>query len=134
VPTLSLKLAPPLDDPARLQSLASALTTLTAEILGKNPALTAVLIEPLPATRWFVGGQPPERPTALLELAITAGTNSAVQKARFIEAAFAVIERAVAPGVGLEPASYIQVRELAATDWGYGGQTQAQRQRQREAA
>ncbi len=134
MPTLTLKLAPPPGDPARLQALASALTALTSQTLGKNQAVTAVLIEPLPAAAWHVGGEPLRRPTALLELVITAGTNNAQQKAQFIAAAFSAIERAIAPDVGLEPASYIQVRELAATDWGYGGQTQAQRRQQREAA
>ena len=86
--------------------------------------VTAVLIEALPAGRWHVGGLPTQRPTALLEVAITAGTNSTAQKAQFIRAAFDAIERIVAPNGGLEPASYIQVRELAATDWGYGGLTQ----------
>jgi 4-oxalocrotonate tautomerase len=124
MPTLSLKLAPPLEDPARLQLLASELTALTAQVLGKRPEVTAVLIEALPAGRWHVGGLPTQRPTALLKVAITAGTNSTAQKARFVRAAFDAIERIVAPNGGLEPARYIQVRELAATDWGYGGFTQ----------
>ena len=40
MPTLSLKLSPPLEDPARLQLLASELTTLTAQVLGKRAEST----------------------------------------------------------------------------------------------
>jgi 4-oxalocrotonate tautomerase len=134
MPTLTLKLAPPLDDPARLQALASTLTALTAETLGKRRDVTAVLIEPLPATRWYVGSRSSQRPTALLEVAITSGTNSTAQKAHFIRAAFDAIEHELAPQVGLEPASHVQIRELDATDWGYGGRTQADRRCEREAA
>ena len=133
MPTLTLKLAAP-RDPERDQALATALTNITAGTLGKRAEVTAVLIEELPATRWFVGARAVQRPTALLEISITEGSNTAAQKAAFIEAAFAELQGRIAPGASLEEASYVIVRELPATDWGYGGQTQqarlALRQRQ----
>ena len=86
-----------------------------------------MLVEPLPAGHWFVGGQPAARPTALLAIDITAGTNTAAQKARFVEAAFAELQRQLGTPSELETASYVQVRELAAGDWGFGGITQATR-------
>ena len=133
MPTLTLKLAAP-RDPERDQALATALTNITAGTLGKRAEVTAVLIEELPATRWFVGARAVQRPTALLEISITEGSNTAAQKAAFIKAAFAELQGRIAPGASLEEASYVIVRELPATDWGYGGQTQqarlALRQRQ----
>lgn len=134
MPTLTLQITPP-QTPDRHRALAAALTTITAEVLGKRPEVTAVLIDELPAARWHVGGAPQLlRPSALLEISITAGTNSAAQKARFVEAAFAELQRQLAPGATLEPASYVLVREVAATDWGYGGQTQSSRAAARERA
>lgn len=128
MPTLTLKLSPP-TQPARAQSLAAALTALTSDVLGKRSEVTAVLIESLPAAQWFVGAAPVTRPTALLTVEVTAGTNSVEQKARFVAAAFAELQRQLAPDGALEAASYVQVRELPATDWGYGGRTQDQRRR-----
>lgn len=126
MPTLVLKLAP-LPEPSRCQALASALTRITADTLGKRADVTAVLIEALPPTRWWVGGEPVVRATAMLEINITAGTNTEAEKSRFIEAAFAELQRQCAPDAALEPASYVIVHELPATDWGYGGQTQQAR-------
>lgn len=126
MPTLSLRISPP-QDAARHRSLAAALTALTAETLGKRAAVTAVLIDELPASRWHIGAQPLAQPSAWLEICITAGTNSEAQKARFVAAAHAELQRQLAPGAALAPASYVIVREIPATDWGYAGLTQRAR-------
>ena len=131
MPTLTLKLAAP-PDPARDKALASALTAITASTLGKRAEVTAVLIEELPAARWYVGARAVQRPTALLEISVTEGSNTAAQKAAFIEAAFAELQSRLAPGAALEEASYVIVRDVPATDWGYGGKTQQARQAMRQ--
>ena len=74
MPHLNLKVAP-LQNPERYQALAGALTELTARILRKRPEVTAVTIEDYPAARWFVGTVDVQRPTAMLEISITQGTN-----------------------------------------------------------
>ena len=126
MPTLQLKISP-LQNPPRYQSLARALTELTAQLLGKRQEVTAVMIEDLPAAQWFVGGRQVPGPTACLEISITQGTNTAQEKAAFIAAAFAELQSQLGAGQALESASYVIVREVPATDWGYGGQTQAAR-------
>jgi len=86
------------------------------------------MIDDLPAARWYVGGVDVQRPTAFLEISVTQGTNTAPQKAAFIAAAFAELQEQLGAGAPLAEASYVIVRELPATDWGYNGQTQAARQ------
>ena len=56
MPTLLLKVTP-LQNPERYQALAAALTALTADILGKRPEVTVVVIDDLPLARWCVGGR-----------------------------------------------------------------------------
>ena len=126
MPTLQLKVSP-LQNPSRYRQLASALTRLSGQHLGKREEVTAVMIDDLPAARWHIGGTDVQGPTAFLEISITAGTNTEAEKAAFIAAAFAELERELGDGQPLENASYVIVRELPASDWGYGGQTQAQR-------
>jgi 4-oxalocrotonate tautomerase len=126
MPTLHLKVAP-LQNPERYESLAAALTRITADTLGKRAAVTAVTIDDLPAARWYVGGQAVQRPAAILEITVTSGTNTPAQKAAFVQAAFAELRRQLAAGGELEEASYVTVREVPATDWGYGGVTQHDR-------
>lgn len=130
MPILTLKTAPLIDTAARAP-LARALTEITHRTLGKRRDVTAVVIEDLPAAGWAVGGQPPDRPTAFLEISITAGTNTAEEKAAFIATAWVELQCQLGGAAGLEPASYIVVRELAAGDWGWGGRTQATRQADR---
>ncbi len=133
MPTLQLKVSP-LQNPSRYRTLAAALTRLTAEHLHKRAEVTAVVIDDLPAARWYVGGVDVQRPTAFLEISVTQGTNTAEQKAAFIAAAFAELQEQLGAGAPLAEASYVIVRELPAGDWGYGGQTQAARQATRQAA
>jgi 4-oxalocrotonate tautomerase len=130
MPTLNLKIAP-LQNPERYQQLARALTALTAELLRKRPEVTAVMIEDFPAARWYVDAQDVQRPTAMLEISITQGSNTPAEKAAFVRAAFEELQRQLGQGNRLEEASYVIVRELPAGDWGYGGRTQLERQRER---
>jgi 4-oxalocrotonate tautomerase len=107
--------------------LQTGLTTLMAEILRKQADLTVVAIDRVAPEQWSAGGQAlaTDAWAAELEVAITAGTNTADECARFIEAAHALLRSAwpTAPSAPL----YIVVRELPATHWGYDGQTQAAR-------
>ena len=126
MPTLQLKVAPLLN-PTQYRALAHALTQLTHQHLGKREEVTAVVIDDLPAAHWYIAGRDVQRPTALLEISITAGTNTEAQKEAFIAAAYAELEAQLGHGQALEEASYVIVRELPASDWGYGGKTQAAR-------
>lgn len=131
MPTLHLHL-PPLQTPAQNTQLAQALTDITARVLGKRPEVTAVLIHTLPQAQWFIGGAVPTQPTALLEIDITQGTNSVEEKAAFVDAVWHMLKQHLAAGGPLAPASYVMVRELPPTDWGYGGHTQRARQLARQ--
>lgn len=133
MPTLNLKIAP-LQNPERYRQLARALTDLSTQLLGKHRAVTAVMIDDLPAAQWYIGGADVQRPTAMLEISVTQGTNTPAEKAAFIEAAYAELERQLAPGGRLEEASYVIVRELPATDWGYSGRSQLARKLARDVA
>ena len=126
MPTLQLKVSPS-QTPERCQQLAASLTKLTAKLLGKRAEVTAVTIDLLPATHWFVGGAPVDRPTAMLDIAITQGTNTVEEKTAFVAAVFAELQHLLADAGQLHDASYVTVREVPATDWGYGGMTQAGR-------
>ncbi len=126
MPTLTLKVAP-LRHPIPYQSLAQELTQLTAKHLEKRLEVTAVIIEAVPAAQWHIGGQALHAATAWLEISVTAGTNTLAQKQAFIGAAFAELQKQLGGGMPLHTASYVIVREVSATDWGYAGITQAAR-------
>jgi 4-oxalocrotonate tautomerase len=127
MPTLNLKISP-LQNPQRYAALGAALTRITHDVLHKNPQVTVLMIDDLPAARFMVAGRDTALPVACLEIDITAGTNTAAEKAQFIQEAYAELQRQLSTGqIGLNPASYVVVRELPGSDWGYGGVTQAAR-------
>ena len=124
MPFVNVKIAGLGIEADRVGRLQSGVTALMADILGKNPDLTAVLVEQVPASGWHVGGRPVAF-AAHLEAAITAGTNDAEEKARFIADANALLHRVL--GNALPLATYVVVREIAADAWGYDGRTQEHR-------
>lgn len=131
MPTLRLQIVP-LQNPERYAALGAALTRITAHVLHKRPEVTVVMIDDLPAARYLVAGRDAQQPMACLEISLTAGTNTADEKRQFIQQAHAELHRQLSVGATLlHEASYVIVRELPATDWGFGGQTQAHRQAQR---
>lgn len=126
MPYLHLRLsAHPLpDDAARI---ASVLTDLTAEVLGKKRELTAVSIETIAPQRWIIGGVPlAGRPVRsfFLDVRVSAGTNSKHEMAEFVARAHAALETLLGP---LALASYVAIHEQAADAWGYQGLTQESR-------
>jgi 4-oxalocrotonate tautomerase len=99
-------------------------TALMAGVLGKKAELTSVLVEQAPASGWSIGGQPLVV-AAHLDAKVTAGTNTAAEKARFIAGAHALLKSVAGPELSV--ATYVVVDELPADAWGYDGLTQAHR-------
>jgi 4-oxalocrotonate tautomerase len=62
-----------------------------------------------------------------VQIQITEVTNTAIETARFVTAAFDTLAAHLGE---LHPASYVVVEEIAADAWGYGGATQAARRLQ----
>jgi 4-oxalocrotonate tautomerase len=114
-------------------ALAQQLTEITVRTLAKRGEVTAVLIDAAPTPHWFIGGEVPVQPTAWLEISVTTGTNTSAQKQAFIAEAHAALVAHVGGGAALAEASYVIVRELPASDWGYDGRTQAARHAARKA-
>lgn len=123
VPYLNLKLC---GEPSQATATLAAkcLTDLTAEILKKKRELTAIAVEFVTPSRWYVGG------TSLadqalrsfyLDIKVTEGTNTKDEKAFYALRVFAAIEAMLG---ALAPASYIVIHEVRADAWGFQGQTQ----------
>lgn len=114
-----------------VRALQTGITGQMETILTKKAELTAVSIETVPAGGWAIGGATVPI-AAHLEATITAGTNTAEEKAHFIAAAMALVETVLETPLPL--ATYVVIREVPAESWGYGGRTQAARRLSAEAA
>ena len=107
--------------------VAHDLLGLTAEHLGKRPDLTSIAVQFVDPAHWFIGGQAASalgRATAFVEVRVTDETNTKAQKARWIAAVHAALAQRLGP---LHETSYVQVQDVRAAAWGYGGRTQEAR-------
>ncbi|MCY1643312.1 tautomerase family protein [Methylorubrum sp. SL192] len=104
--------------------IAQLATRLGAERLGKDPNVTAVLVEEADPQGWFIAGK---RPTDAglsafwLDIKITAGTNTKADTTSFVSAAFAGMEALIGP---LHEECYVFVHAVDGDAYGYGGRTQ----------
>lgn len=105
--------------------IAALVTRLAARVLKKREDLTAVVIDQVQATDWYIAG----RSLALqglssyaLEIKITDGTNTAAEKSAFLAQVHAGMGEILG---ALHPESYCHVLEARGDAYGYGGLTQA---------
>ena len=124
MPFDNIKVAGPTLSSGQVHQLQQGATGLMVEIMRKVGDLTAVLVEQVPVGNWTVGGQP-ALAAAHLDVKVTAGTNSAAEKERFVAEAMELLRNVIGPE--LNPVTYVVVHEVAADAWGWSGQTQAGR-------
>ncbi|MBB4005566.1 tautomerase family protein [Aurantimonas endophytica] len=106
---------------AQVETLQSEATRLMESVMRKKAGLTAVLVETHDTARWSIGGKAVPL-AAHLDVKVTAGTNSANEKAEFVRQAHRLLKSAF--GLALPLATYVVVDEVSADAWGYGGLTQ----------
>lgn len=97
------------------------LTDITCSVLGKKRALTVVRIDALPVCDFYIAGKSTDCIVAHLAIAITAGSNSQVEKTAWIKAAWQTLREV--SGVSMQP-SYILIHEVPGNSWGYNGLSQ----------
>src|ERR1700682_2655563 len=100
----------------QVSRLQMEMTELMAAVLGKRADLTSVLVEQPASAVWAIGGTP-AKIAVHVDATITAGTNSAEQKARFIEKTMRLLKSVL--GSELHPEAYVVVPEVPGCAWGY---------------
>lgn len=128
MPYLNARVSAPAS-PELSMKLAATLTDLTAEVLHKKPELTAVAVQYVPPSEWFIGGAAVSalnQRTFYLSIKITEGTNTNEEKSSYVARVFAAMRVLLGE---LHPASYVVIQEVGPDSWGYGGVTQEFRAR-----
>jgi 4-oxalocrotonate tautomerase len=111
-------------DTALAATVADAAGDLTARLLGKDRAVTAVVVDYVEPSLWFVGGRPLGDSGARSfhwSVSITDETNTKAEKAAYLAAVHAAMHELLG---GVAEHSYIHVADLRASGYGYGGRTQ----------
>lgn len=123
MPLIHITLSGPAAAPGTIPHLQQETTRLMQTILHKEAALTVVSVAQLPDGAFSANGRAVAGGASMQAL-ITAGTNSAQEKADFI---FAAKKLLTATGGPSAAPTYVALHELPAESWGYDGQTQAAR-------
>jgi 4-oxalocrotonate tautomerase len=124
MPMITVRYVTPQHRPELRAPIAALASRLAAEHLRKDPAVTAVLVEPADGGSWFVAGKHPTDDglsAFWLDIKITAGTNTKAETAAFVRNAFDEMERLLG---ALHPESYVLVDAADGDAYGYGGRTQ----------
>ncbi|WP_426958216.1 tautomerase family protein [Muricoccus radiodurans] len=127
MPMITLRYASAEDAAALRPALAAEASRLAAEVLGKDPGVTAVLVEPADPATWFVAGRSLAEhglSAYWLDIKITAGTNTKGETARFVREAHSALSRLLGP---VHQESYVLVHAADGHAYGYGGRTQEAR-------
>jgi len=125
MPMISIRYVTPTPKPELRGKIAALAARLGAERLGKDPGVTAVLVEPADPEGWFVAGRRPAlgdgKGAFWLDIKITAGTNTKGETTAFVRAAFDGMAALLGP---LHEESYVLVHAVDGDTYGYGGRTQ----------
>jgi 4-oxalocrotonate tautomerase len=108
-------------------TIAKAASDLAAQVLHKDPKVTAVRVESTDPADWFCGGHSlAETGLAAFwyEIHITEGSNTKDEKAEFVAAVFKRMGELLGP---LHPESYVYAHDARADGYGFGGITQERR-------
>lgn len=108
-------------------AISAMLLDLTTRILGKDQAVTSVLVEYVDPADWVVGGASlleQNKRSFYFDVKITDETNTKQQKADYIRAAFDGFAQLLGD---LHEESYVHVEDVRAAAYGYGGRTQEAR-------
>lgn len=128
MPFIRITVGQPLTEPSKLR-IGSQATKLISDLLGKRREVTSVLVESVANDGWCINGEicaDAQTPPVHCDIYITAGTNSDDEKSRMIAAMHQLLGQELG---SIPEASYVVIRELPATDWGYAGRTQAARRK-----
>lgn len=126
MPYINVNLAA-IQDPSLPQRVANEVTELTARHLGKDPSVTAVVVNVVDPRHWFVGGSSLneiKRNSFWLDIKVTDGTNTKREMADFIDSIFEAMRTLLGD---LSDTSYAMVHSVPAAAWGYAGRTQEYR-------
>jgi 4-oxalocrotonate tautomerase len=127
MPMITIRYVTPQPRPELRPQIAELAARLGAEKLGKDPGVTAVLVEPADPASWFVAGAPPTRAglsAFWLDIKVTAGTNTKAETAAFVKAAYEGMAALLGP---LHEECYVYVHATDGDAYGYGGRTQNSR-------
>lgn len=107
--------------------VAQQATELTARLLGKDPQLTAVVVDFIEPGRWFIAGRPlagQGQRSYHWMVSITDETNTKREKAAYLNAVHTAMRELLGE---VAEHSYVHIADLRASAYGYGGVTQEYR-------
>ena len=127
MPLITVSYTTSRQSPSLKADIANAVSELTAEILHKDPRITAIVVKSVNASDWFAGGRSLAEQTLAsywIDIHVTEGTNTKDEKAAYLAAMFKRMAEILGP---LHPETYLHVDEVKGDAYGFGGQTQERR-------
>ena len=128
MPFIEVRIAKDHIEDDMVKQISAGITGIMRDVLNKNYDLVAVTVTAVNPRQWVIANHSLDKSTqtsAFVSARITAGTNTEQQKSQALQAIHDLLQNTLGP---LNEASYIVLKELAASDWGYDGKSQKSRQ------
>ena len=126
MPYIDIRLGGRLDSEQR-ERLYETTTSLMNTVMGKRREVTVVHVQESEPQQWSTNAiqlTASDSISAYVDVKVTAGTNTAEQKAEMIAQTVKMLQDVVGT---IQEACYVVIDEIAADSWGYDGKTQAAR-------
>ena len=127
MPLITVSYTTSRQSPSLKADIANAVSELTAEILHKDPKVTAIIVKAVEASDWFAGGKSladQRLASYWIDIHVSEGTNTKDEKAAYLAAMFKRMTGILGP---LHPETYLHVDEVKGDAYGFGGLTQERR-------
>lgn len=124
MPMIVVRYVTPESRPELRAQVAALAARLAADTLGKDPGVTAVLVEPSDPAGWFIAGmRPTEQGLSAfwVDIKVTAGTNTKDETTAFVREVYDQMAALLGP---VHEECYVYVHAVDGDAYGYGGRTQ----------
>ena len=124
MPYVNVKLVKQQVTPVQKEQFIAGLMDILANIMGRDPNFTVIVLDEIDQANWFIAGKPvlnnEHEMLSFVEIRLSKGTSDATQMAEVIKAGKELTKRVLGTS---DKTNYFIINELNPDGWGFGGQT-----------
>lgn len=122
MPFVNVKLVKQQVDQHQKDALIEGLMDIIANIMGRDPNFTVIVVDEIDASNWFIGNKSMDKSShdkvVSIEIHISKGTSNPQEMTKVIEAGKDLVNRTLGSS---DKTNYFIINELNSDSWGFDG-------------